>query len=197
MAESLQIQGRAWSFEQIDQIRQWVLEHPGWSRYRLSRQLCVRWPWVRPNGQLADMAARGFLSKLHQRGLVELPPLRRASPNRMKHRRLDYVALDTGPSPRTATPPPRKATPPPDGPAPCSAGTAGSPQRDFDSPGNARWPARSQKPTVGPDPGSLHRAGGVGASATPRPRQWSPRPRTAGAGASSGWDWPAAAGARG
>jgi hypothetical protein len=43
MQASLQIQGRAWSLEQIQQIGQWVAEHPGWSRYRLSRQLCLRW----------------------------------------------------------------------------------------------------------------------------------------------------------
>jgi hypothetical protein len=97
MQPSLQIQGRAWSLEQIEQIQQWVVEHPDWSRYRLSRQLCLRWPWVRPNGQLADMAARSFLSKLHQRALIELPPLRRASPNRMKHRRLECVAVDSSP----------------------------------------------------------------------------------------------------
>lgn len=97
MAQSLQMQGRAWSLEQIDQIRDWIGEHPTWSRYRLSRQLCVCWHWIRPNGQLADMAARSFLNKLHQRGLIPLPPLRRASPNRMKHRRLQPVALDRTP----------------------------------------------------------------------------------------------------
>lgn len=95
MPQSLHIQGRAWSLEQIEQIRHWVLEHPTWSRYRLSRQLCLQSQWVRPNGQLADMAARSFLGKLDQRGLIELPPRRRASPNRMKHRRLPCVAVDS------------------------------------------------------------------------------------------------------
>jgi hypothetical protein len=94
MAPTLQIQGRAWTPPQIQQIRQWVAEHPGWSRYRLSRELCVRWQWIRPNGQAADMAARSFLNKLHQQALIKLPALRRASPNRMKHRRLELVALD-------------------------------------------------------------------------------------------------------
>ena len=97
MAPTLQIQGRAWTPPQIQQIRQWVAEHPEWSRYRLSRELCVRWQWVRPNGQLADMAARSFLNKLHHRALIELPPVRRASPNRMKHRRLECVTVDSSP----------------------------------------------------------------------------------------------------
>ena len=46
---------------------------------------------------MADMAARSFLNKLHERALIQLPPCRRASPNRMKHRRLECVALDSRP----------------------------------------------------------------------------------------------------
>ena len=97
MNEPLQLQGRSWSERQIQEIGQWVSQNPGWSRYRLSRELCAGWNWVRPNGQLADMAARSFLNKLHQRGLVQLPACRRASPNRMKHRRLERVELDSRP----------------------------------------------------------------------------------------------------
>ena len=52
---------------------------------------------MRPNGQLADMAARSFLNKLHARALIQLPPCRRASPNRMKHRRLECVRVDSSP----------------------------------------------------------------------------------------------------
>src|SRR5207245_11235774 len=97
MQPSLQIQGRSWSCEQLKQIGQWIAEHGNWSRYRLSRQLCVHWQWVRPNGQLAEMAARSVLNKLDQRGLIELPALRRVSPNRMKHRRLKCEAVDSSP----------------------------------------------------------------------------------------------------
>ncbi len=52
------------------------------------------WNWVRPNGQLADMAARSFLNKLHARALIQLPA---SSPNRMQHRRLECVPLDSRP----------------------------------------------------------------------------------------------------
>jgi hypothetical protein len=97
MSPTIELQGRRWQSQELEQIRQWVEEHPTWSRYRLSRELCARWSWVRPNGQLADMAARSFLNKLHQRELIQLPALRRASPNRMKHRHLEWVALDTRP----------------------------------------------------------------------------------------------------
>ena len=50
---------------------------------------------MRPNGQLADMAARSFLGKLHERALIQLPPCRRVSPNRMKHRRLECITVDS------------------------------------------------------------------------------------------------------
>jgi hypothetical protein len=97
MSSTVQLQGRRWQSQELEEIRGWVEAHPDWSRYRLSRELCARWQWVRPNGQLADMAARSFLNKLEQRELIRLPGLRRASPNRMKHRRLACVALDRRP----------------------------------------------------------------------------------------------------
>src|SRR3974390_535350 len=97
MSETIELQGRAWQAHGLKQTRRWVAARPGWSRYRLSRELCQGWNWVRPNGQLADMAARSFLNKLHQRGVLQLPPCRRASPNRMKHRRLQHVQIDSSP----------------------------------------------------------------------------------------------------
>jgi hypothetical protein len=81
----------------LEELRAWVAQSPGWSRYRLSRELCAQWNWVRPNGQVADMAARQFLLKLHARGLVALPPCRRPSPNRMRHRKLVPVPVDRAP----------------------------------------------------------------------------------------------------
>jgi hypothetical protein len=97
MSDTITVQGRAWRAGELAQIRQWVADHPAWSRYRLSRELCTRWGWRRPNGQLADMAARSFLNQLHARALIQLPPCRRASPNRMKHRRLACVQVDASP----------------------------------------------------------------------------------------------------
>lgn len=91
------IGGRPCLPEELGQVRSWIAENPGWSRYRLSRELCRRWHWVRPNGQLADMAARGFLLKLEARELIRLPSRQRASPNRMRHRRLVCVPLDRRP----------------------------------------------------------------------------------------------------
>lgn len=97
MSATFELQGRHWQAQQIQEIGQWVSQNPTWSRYRLSRELCTRWSWIRPNGQLADMAARRFLNKLHERALIQLPPCRRVSPNRMKHRRLEGVTLNSSP----------------------------------------------------------------------------------------------------
>jgi hypothetical protein len=49
-------------------------------------ELASRWAWRNAAGQLKDMAARTLLLKLHQRGLLELPPRRQAPTNRMRCR---------------------------------------------------------------------------------------------------------------
>lgn len=77
------VQGRRLDGSELENLRQWVREHPEWSRRRLSVELASRWGWCNGAGQLKDMAARTLLLKLHQRGLVELPPRRQAPTNRM------------------------------------------------------------------------------------------------------------------
>jgi hypothetical protein len=49
-------------------------------------ELASGWDWRNGAGQLKDMAARTLLLKLHQRGLLELPPRRQAPTNRMRGR---------------------------------------------------------------------------------------------------------------
>jgi hypothetical protein len=78
------VQGRRLDGSELEQLRHWVSGHPGWSRRRLSVALASRWDWRNAAGQLKDMAARTLLLKLHQRGLVELPPRRQAPTNRMR-----------------------------------------------------------------------------------------------------------------
>lgn len=84
MDQILIVQGRRLNGPELEQLRHWVSEHPGWSRRRLSVELASRWDWRNAAGQLKDMAARTLLLKLHQRGLVELPPRRQAPTNRMR-----------------------------------------------------------------------------------------------------------------
>ena len=86
VTESLFIQGRHLNEPDLQGIRQWLGEHPDWSRWRLSREVAAHWQWRNGAGQLKDMAARTLLVKLHQRGLIELPPRRQVPTNRMRCR---------------------------------------------------------------------------------------------------------------
>jgi hypothetical protein len=75
MELNLVCQGRPVSGEQLAWLRQWIGEHPQWSRKRLARELCEHWDWRNGRGQIKDFAARSFLEKLAGRGLLVLPAL--------------------------------------------------------------------------------------------------------------------------
>ncbi len=77
------VQGRCVSEPDLEQIRQWLSQHPDWSRWRLSRELATQWDWRNRAGQIKDMAARTLLVKLHERGLIGLPRRRQVPTNRM------------------------------------------------------------------------------------------------------------------
>jgi hypothetical protein len=81
----------------VDQIRQMIRAHPGWSRRRLSEALAVTWDWRNRAGRLKDMAARSLLVKLHQRGWIQLPPRHRTPTNRMRVRGIVRRLWDTTP----------------------------------------------------------------------------------------------------
>jgi hypothetical protein len=68
-------QGRRLTREQLSWLREWIVDHPRWSRKRLSRELCHEWDWRNGRGQFKDFAARSLLDKLEARALVVLPPL--------------------------------------------------------------------------------------------------------------------------
>lgn len=57
-------------------IRQLIADHPGASRWALSKKLCEAWNWAQSNGALRDMVCRGMMLMLHRQGLIELPPVR-------------------------------------------------------------------------------------------------------------------------
>jgi hypothetical protein len=84
MTESCVLQGRRIEPAQLLQVRELVAAHPEWSRYRLSRELCVRWDWRTGTGQWKDMAARTLMLKLAERGWLRLPERRGPSPNRYR-----------------------------------------------------------------------------------------------------------------
>jgi len=97
MLTPIAIQGRSVSGEDISLIRDICQSHPEWSRYRLSRELATRWHWRNGKGQIKDMACRSLLGKLAARGLIELPALRWASPNRYRHQPVVEVPHTSAP----------------------------------------------------------------------------------------------------
>lgn len=75
MQKEIVCQGRNLNGAQLLWLRQWVADHPQWSRKRLARELCQQWDWRNGRGQIKDFAARTLLEKLAARGLVALPAL--------------------------------------------------------------------------------------------------------------------------
>jgi hypothetical protein len=72
--EPICLQGRTISGDDLAGIRALIAGHPDWHRTALSLHLCELWNWRNGAGRLKDMAARTLLLKLHNRGLIELPP---------------------------------------------------------------------------------------------------------------------------
>jgi hypothetical protein len=97
MSESVVVQGRPITAQDLDRIRALVAAHPQWSRRRLSEVLCAEWDWRNAAGRLKDMATRALLVKLDAQGLVELPVRRRTAFNRMGARRLQPRRWDQTP----------------------------------------------------------------------------------------------------
>jgi hypothetical protein len=93
------VQGRPIRELDLELIRRWVGQNPGWSRRRLSQELATHWDWRNGAGQLKDMAARTLLLKLHQRGLIQLPPRRQVPTNRMRCRCAVGESQDWDPQP--------------------------------------------------------------------------------------------------
>jgi hypothetical protein len=62
-------------------VQHLITENPGWSRRRLSAELCRAWNWVQANGTLRDMVCRSLLLQLHRAGLMVRPAKRMSPPN--------------------------------------------------------------------------------------------------------------------
>ena len=76
MSNTFVCQGRHVNDDDLIWLRSWIVTHSDWSRFRLAKELCKLWNWSTPTGQLKDFAARTFLRKLFERGLITLPPIR-------------------------------------------------------------------------------------------------------------------------
>jgi hypothetical protein len=86
MSEVFRYRGRSVSETDVRFIAELIASNPGWSRRRLSAELCRAWNWVQANGALRDMVCRSLLLELHRAGLIELPAKRCSPPNNVVNR---------------------------------------------------------------------------------------------------------------
>ena len=91
MQESMVIQGRRVTPQDIQWLRRLINENPSWHRKRLSIEICQLWNWRAANGQLKDMACRNFLLKLERLGHILLPPPLKSANNSLRHRAIQPV----------------------------------------------------------------------------------------------------------
>ncbi len=96
METNIILQGRSIRPTELQQVHPLQADQPPSSRHRLSRQLCELWNWRSPTGRFKDMAARSWLLKLDQRGLISLPPHRRFALRRAR----PLPGLELGRQPR-------------------------------------------------------------------------------------------------
>jgi hypothetical protein len=99
MEEPITYRGRTISSEQIRFISDLIAEHPGASRYRLSKLLCESWDWRYANGTLCDGPCRGLMLFLHRGGHIQLPAQKwapRKHPGRRRKPATD-ILLDESP----------------------------------------------------------------------------------------------------
>ena len=77
--------GRDFSKDELTQIRQLITEDPRRSRAKLSRLTCRVLRWYKADGGLKEMSARVAMLRMHDDGLITLPPPRCKRPDPTVH----------------------------------------------------------------------------------------------------------------
>ena len=72
------IRGRTITAEDVQAVRQLVVEESPAGRSGLARALCLRWQWRSANGRLKVRSALAVLTELAHQGWIELPASKRA-----------------------------------------------------------------------------------------------------------------------
>jgi hypothetical protein len=72
--------GRDFPAQELEQIRRLIEDNPGLHRAELSRQVCRMLQWIKPDGELKQMSCRVAMLRMHEHGLIRLPPPRRTKP---------------------------------------------------------------------------------------------------------------------
>src|SRR5580700_1920103 len=90
--------GRVITLEDIAFLREFLADHSGLSRRKLSAKVCEAWQWKQANGALCDMVCRGLLLMLHRAGEIQLPEVRVVAHNPfVKRERPQPMLIDTTP----------------------------------------------------------------------------------------------------
>jgi len=99
---------RAFSPAELESIRQLIAHHSTATRAHLSRLVCERLDWRRPDGRLKDMSCRVAMLRMHRDGLLTLPPPRNGNNNGKPYLRRTAAAqpqsLLEAPSPKALGP---------------------------------------------------------------------------------------------
>ncbi len=87
--------GRDFTHADLDLIRQLIAEVPQRNRAQLSRVVCERLSWSKPDGGLKEMSCRVAMLRMHRNGLITLPEPRNGNGNGQPYRRITR-ATDPG-----------------------------------------------------------------------------------------------------
>lgn len=94
--KSLRYCGRCFTPEEIDLIRELIASDPRPNRVQLSRLVCDKIGWLRPDGRTKEMSCRVAMLRMHRDGIITLPPPQKGNGNSRKRRPLLTSASDPG-----------------------------------------------------------------------------------------------------
>ncbi len=66
--------GRDFTSQELTQIKSLIRDNPQLNRFRLSKEVCKMFQWLKPDGKLKDMSCRVAMLRMYEDGLIRLPP---------------------------------------------------------------------------------------------------------------------------
>lgn len=87
--------GREFTDADLQWIRQLIAQQPPKNRAQLSRAVCQKLGWLKPDGGLKEMSCRVAMLRMHRDGLIHLPEPQKRNGNGKAYRRITS-ATDPG-----------------------------------------------------------------------------------------------------
>lgn len=84
--------GRIFTVEEMDQVPYLIASHPQQNRAQLSRLVCDKLRWLRPDGRRKEMSCRVAMLRMHRDGLITLPPPQQGNGNGRHRPRLTVAS---------------------------------------------------------------------------------------------------------